>query len=88
LLDIAYDAVIAVLPKNQFGRTTERDGKPKILSAKQLTPLAVVSHASEKTPNVYESSRALGVTDSIQKYFHAPLLNGVKSGYLFALFIN
>jgi hypothetical protein len=61
----------------------------KKLSAKQLTPLAVVSHASEnKTPNVYETSRALGVTDSIHKYFHTPLLNGVKSGYLFASFVN
>jgi len=78
----------AVLPKNQFERTIERGGKPKKLSTKQLTPLAVVSHASEKTPNVYETLRALGVTDSIQKNFHAPLLNGVKSGYLFALFIN
>jgi hypothetical protein len=89
LLDIAYDAVIAVLPKNQFGRTIERDGEPENTDGKTTSLRSRLLHTHlKKTPNVYETSRALGDTDSIHKYFPTPLLNDVKSGYLFTLPAN
>ena len=88
MLDIACGAVMPYYQRISSDERLSEMASLKKLSANKLTPLAVASHASKKLPNVYGTSRALGVSDSIQKIFRTPLLNGVKSGYLFAPFAN